>query len=222
MFRPMGSWISRPLFRPTILWILVGLNAGGILIAGLNTDRLEFHNEAAWASDGIGIEFGQHGLAYTDTFTTHDGTDQPAAQGFTVELALRPDERGGRGFRFISVVHSGEDDSQLLVAQWRDNIIVMNGDDYDNRRRSPKLTAAVSRDGTGPFFLAVTSDARGSALYIDGKSVASRTDLTLGLPTDDAPGRLVLGNSVGSCLAEPLWMRHKAKHGNEKQRDLHT
>ena len=21
----------------------------------------------------------------------------------------------------------------------------------------------------------------------------------------------------GSCLAEPLWMRHKAKHGNEKQ-----
>ena len=72
----------------------------------------------------------------------------------------------------------------------------MNGDDYDNRRRSPKLTAAVSRDDTGPFFLVVTSDARGSALYIDGKSVASRTDLAFSLPTDDAPGRLVLGNSV--------------------------
>ena len=26
------------------------------------------------------------------------------------------------------------------------------------------------------------------------------------------------GNKIkGSCLAKPLWMRHKAKHGNEEQ-----
>ena len=72
----------------------------------------------------------------------------------------------------------------------------MNGDDYDNRRRAPRLTAAISNDDAGPFFLVVRSDAHGSAVYIDGKSVASSTELTLRLPTDDAPGRLVLGNSV--------------------------
>ena len=29
-------------------------------------------------------------------------------------------------------------------------------------------------------------------------------------------GGLLCLFSTGSCLAEPLWMRHKAKHGNEK------
>ena len=33
-------------------------------------------------------------------------------------------------------------------------------------------------------------------MYLDGESVASRADLTLRLPTDSGPGRLVLGNSV--------------------------
>ena len=42
----------------------------------------------------------------------------------------------------------------------------------------------------------VKSDARGSAVYLDGESVASRADLTLRLPTDSGRGRLVLGNSV--------------------------
>ena len=109
---------------------------------------------------------------------------------------MQPDVGVRRRFQFIAVLHSGDDISQLLVAQWRDTIIVMNGDDYDSRQRSPKLTAAISRDVTEPLFLVVTSDVRGSALYIDGESVASRRDLTLKLPTNDAPGRLVLGNSV--------------------------
>jgi hypothetical protein len=33
-------------------------------------------------------------------------------------------------------------------------------------------------------------------MYLDGTSVASRADMTLRLPTDGGPGRLVLGNSV--------------------------
>ena len=183
------------LFRPTILWILVGLNTGGILLAGLSTSRFEFRNDVEWASEGTGLEFGGHGLAYTETFTTQE-TGQTVGNGFTVEMALRPEEGPELGFRFIAVVHSGEEESQLLIAQWRHTIIVMNGDDYDNRRRSPRLTAAVSDYGAGPFFLAVRSDAIGSALYIDGELVTSRTNFALELPTDDVPGRLVLGNSV--------------------------
>ena len=196
MFTRMRSWISRLLLRPTLLWVLVGLNAGGILLAGLNTAGFEFRNDTEWLTEGSGIEFGEHGLAYTDGFTTHDGPGQQIGHGFTVEIALRPDEMAGRGFRFIAVVHSGEDDSQFLIAQWRDTIIVMNGDDYDHRRRSPRLTAAIPDFDLGPFLLVVTSDARGSAVSINGETVAAGTDLTFALPTDTTPGRLVLGNSV--------------------------
>ena len=174
------------LFRPTILWILVGLNTGGILLAGLSTSRFEFRNDVKWASEGTGLEFGGHGLAYTETFTTQE-TGQTVGNGFTVEMALRPEEGPELGFRFIAVVHSGEEESQLLIAQWRHTIIVMNGDDYDNRRRSPRLTAAVSDYGAGPFFLAVRSDAIGSALYIDGELVTSRTNFALGLTSSAKP-----------------------------------
>ena len=177
------------------MWIVVALYVGGVLFAGLNAQGWGSRNDVEWATDGTGIEFGEHGLAYTDTFTTQDPDDQ-IGQGFTIEMALRPSEEADRGFRFIAVVHDGDDSLQLLIAQWRQTIIVMNGDDYDHRRRTPRLTADVSNGGARPRFLVVKSDARGSAVYLDGESVASRADLTLRLPTDSGPGRLVLGNSV--------------------------
>ena len=177
------------------MWVVVALYVGGILFAGLNVQGWESRNDVEWATQGTGLEFGEHGLAYTDTFTTQD-PDSQTGQGFTIEMALRPSEEADRGFRFIAVVHDGDDSLQLLIAQWRQTLIVMNGDDYDHRRRTPRLTADVSNGGTRPRFLVVKSDARGSAVYLDGESVASRADLTLRLPTDSGPGRLVLGNSV--------------------------
>jgi VanZ family protein len=192
----MGSSIAPSGFRYAILWSVVLLNVGGILLAGLNTKGFEFHNDVEWVSDGTGIEFGEHGLAYTDVFSTPKDSGSNVEPGFTIEIALRPDEGTARSFRFIAVVHSGDDASQLLIAQWRQTIIVMNGDDYDNRRRSPKLVAAISNYDAGPRFLVVRSDARGCTLYIDGKSVATSADFMLRLPTNDLPGRLVLGNSV--------------------------
>ncbi len=195
MFRRMGASISPGARRQTLLWVVLALNIGGLLFAGLNVQGWEFRNGVEWAPDGSGLEFGRHGLAYTETFSTHDPA-QESGQGFTVEMAVRPSEGEDRGFRFIAVVHSGDDGSQLLIGQWRQTIIVMNGDDYDHSRRSPRLSAALSTSGARPVFLAVTSDARGTALYLDGTSVASRADMTLRLPTDGEPGRLVLGNSV--------------------------
>ena len=192
----MGFSIIPRAPRPALLWILVALNLGGILLAGLNFEAFEFHNYVEWASDGPGLEFGEHGLAYTDTFTTGEDADQHIGRGFTIEIALRPEEGAEGGFRVIAVFHSGEDALQLLIAQWRETIIVMNGDDYDYRRRAPRLTVSLADHDTGPLFFVVRSDARGSTLYIDGESVASRAELTFRLSTDDAPGRLVLGNSV--------------------------
>ena len=110
-------------------------------------------------------------------------------------MALRPDARAGQGFRFIASVHSGEERSQLLVGQWKKTIIVMNGADYDNSQRAPRLTADISRYEGAPFLLVVRSGQGSSDMYIDGM-LATRRDITLRLPTDIAAGRLILGNSA--------------------------
>ena len=110
------SWTSTWAPRHTLLWILVAINVGGILLAGLSLRGFDFRNNVEWASDGTGIEFGEHGLAYTDTFTTGEDTDQRTRQDFTIEIALRPHESSESGFRFIAVVHGGDDDEQLVIA----------------------------------------------------------------------------------------------------------
>ena len=190
----MGSWSLS--HRRAMLWMLVALNVGGILLAGLNTARSDFYNDVEWAPGGAGLEFATRGLAFTDELSTGGSANRHAEPALTIEIALRPNERVEPGFGFIAVVHAGDDASQLLISQWRDSIIVMNGDDYDHRRRSPRLTVTVSEHGGGPLFLVVRSDVRGSSLSIDGKTVASNPDLTLRLPTDDSPGHLVLGNNL--------------------------
>ena len=182
-------------FRRTVLPALLLLIVGSVLLVGLDPRGFEFRNGVEWNKDGSGIYFAKPGLAYTETFDTQE-TDQAAEQGLTIQLALRPDAPADPGFRFIAVVHSGSDQSQLLIAQWRQTIIVMNGDDYDYTRRRPRLAARVSDDAGEPFYVVVTSDARGGTLYINGDEVDSNPDLRLRLPTDQTPGRLVLGNSV--------------------------
>ena len=193
---PTPSSISRRRLKLAILWSLVALNTVGILLAGLTTRGGGGENDAEWVPNGPGIVFGEHGLAYTDPFKTQTDPPHQPGPGFTMEVALRLDERVDRGFRFIAAIHSGDDDAQFLIAQWRQTIIVMNGDDYDHRRSLPRLSAAVSELDRDPVFLVVTSDSSGSALYVDGARVASRDNITFRLPTDHAPGRLVLGNSV--------------------------
>ncbi len=97
----MGSSISPRASRLTLLWILVGLNAGGILLAGLNAREFEFHNDVEWVSDGPGLEFGEYGLAYTDPLTAPTNAEQHRDRGSTVEMALRPDREADRGSRCL-------------------------------------------------------------------------------------------------------------------------
>lgn len=191
----VGAISFRPSLR-TLLWIGVAVNVVGILLAGWDPRGFRFRNGAEWAAAGSGIAFDAPGLAYTEPFTTGDSADRVGEPGLTLELALRLAEASKGGFQFIAVVHGGDDAAQLLLAQWRDTLIVMNGDDYDHRRRSPRLSASIAGRGGESVFLTIRSDAGGSSLIADGTALATRRDLVLRLPTDVAPGRLVLGNSV--------------------------
>ncbi len=182
-------------FRVAVLWVLLAVITCGILLVGLAPRGFEFRNGAEWSDQGPGIGFTEPGLAYTKLFSSQSW-DQPSQPELTLELVLRPNEDADAGFRFIAVVHSGNDQSQLLVAQFRQTIIVMNGDDYDYSRRAPRLAARLTTQAGEPFFLAATSHEQGSTLYINGHPVDSNADQTLRLPTDSEPGRLVLGNSV--------------------------
>jgi hypothetical protein len=57
----------------------------------------------------------------------------------TVELAIRPVFPNYSGFRFLVLVHDGDDNCQFVIAQWRSSLVIMNSSDYSNRQWQSSL-----------------------------------------------------------------------------------
>lgn len=167
----------------------------GILIFGLSPKGYKFSNKVNWISDRPGIRFGKYGIAYTNSFFESSGDNAAKPNAFSVEIALRPANYQEKGTSFILVLHNGSDRSQLLIWQYHSWIILMNGDDYDYKRRTKRIAVNIGSQVPIPRFLAVTTGEEGTDVYLDGRFVNRKKDLTLKIP-DGGKTRLLIGNSV--------------------------
>ena len=167
----------------------------GILIFGLNPKGYKFSNEVHWIIDQPGIRFGRYGIAYSDSFLESAGDNPSKPNGFSIELALRPASYQEKGTNFILVLHNGMDRSQLLIWQYHSWIILMNGDDYDNKRRTRRIAVNIDSQVPTTRFLSVTTGEEGTAVYLDGRFTVRKKDLILKIP-NGGNTRLLIGNSV--------------------------
>ena len=179
--------------RRTIPAILLAVSVLGIAIAGLAGKGFVATNDVAWVSDPPALEFRGNGLAYTGVLSLPDSVANN--EGATLFLVLDP-ERGSseRGFQIIATFSSGDSRSQLAVAQWHQQLVVMNGDDYEYSQRRPRLTTEVDDDADRFVFLAIRLGARSSELFVDGVRTSALSS-TFNLPPDEAKLRLILGDS---------------------------
>jgi len=167
------------------------------LLAGLYPKDYRFRNNVTPANNDRGLRFDRYGIAYTAPFVTPEQADSLLTNGFTMTLAVgAEDEQAQDGFALIVLVHSGRDASQLVLGQWKDYLIVMNGDDYRHRLRLPRISARLSPTAKPFRSVTFTSSEAGTRLYLDGELAKENRDLQLSLPSDPRQGRLVLGNSL--------------------------
>jgi VanZ family protein len=166
-----------------------------VLFFGLNPRTLSFANHVDWIKDQSGIRFGKQGMAYTNGFAAKTEGNISDSKAFSIELALKLEKTHKDGFKFVFVLHNGQDSSQLLMAQWRSWLILMNGDDYANKRKTKRLAVDTARLPAGPLFLTVTTSRHGTKLYFEGRTIREEKGLTIGFP-NSGEVRLVLGNSV--------------------------
>ena len=166
-----------------------------ILVIGLKPKDFFPPNNAAWLTDRTGIRFEKNSIAYTDPITNLIHEHISPEREFSIEIALKPKSFQEEGFSFIFSIHGGHDRSQFLIGQWRASLIVMNGDDYDNHRKTKRIFFKSTSAVPNMQLLTVTTDSEGSKIYIDGHLVSSRKDLHLEIP-DEKTARLLLGNSV--------------------------
>jgi len=154
-----------------------------------------FANDIKWITGQPGIRFSRYGIAYTDPIKELSKEGGSEANGFSIEIAFKAISYPKDGFKFILVLHNGKDSNQLLVGQWHSSIIVMNGDDYNHRRRTKRTSLKLAAIPPKKRFITITSGKDGTSIYLDGQSIRSKRDLILKIP-DGGKSRLILGNSV--------------------------
>jgi len=165
-----------------------------ILFFGLRPKGFNFANNVGWTHDQSGISFSKYSLAYTDPISEFSKEDGLGANGFSVEIALKPSS-AEEGFNLILTLHNGDDEDQFLVGQWRSWIITMNGDDYDHKRRIKRISVNNASRPPAVQFLTITTGKEGTKVYIGGILIRTEKDLTLSIPYGDK-SRLTIGNSV--------------------------
>ncbi len=115
---------------------LIGLSVVLLLIilaAGLKPKGFRLTNKVSWIEDRPGIRFSKYSIAFTNPFNDSTPANISGADGFSMEIALKPASYWGRKFKFILALHNGNDSEQLIMGQWRSWFIVMKGDDYASK-----------------------------------------------------------------------------------------
>jgi len=167
----------------------------GVLFFGLRPKDFTFTNGANWISERPGICFSKYGIAYTDPFVESIEEGISELNGFSIIIAFKPENFHEKGFNFILSIHNGKNCDQLLVGQWRSYIIIMNGDDYPNKRKTPRVAANIFSPTPRITFLTISTSKEGTKVYVGSQLVKTNSDLILRFPKGDKT-RLILGNSV--------------------------
>lgn len=165
-----------------------------MLYFGLRLKEFRPSNNAQWSGSGIGLAFEEPSQAYSERFFTGSGSD--SGTGLTIELAVHPRYFGKSSIGMLVMVHDGDADSQLAICQWRSSLIIMNGNDYSNQRRIPKIYFNLDPDRHEPNLITIVSDQTGTRLFLDGALKKSNKDLVLRFPSGRARSRLVVANSM--------------------------
>lgn len=162
---------------------------------GLRPKEYLPENGARWLRPGPGLVFENFGIAHTAPADFAPLADS----GFSIVMAIRPTPGLRKAFRFIMVVHDGEDKRQLVIGQWERSLIIMNGDDYSGRRKTPRIIANMGANldnDPQAVFVVLTSDDSGTRIYLNGVLIRHQPALRLKWPSTGERARLVMGNSV--------------------------
>lgn len=176
------------------IWILVVIIIV-ILFFGLRFKGYRFENGATWLKDEPGVRFNNDGLVFAWPFLKQADIDASLEHGFSIDLSLKSTDHRRGNFDFILSIHDGKDRDQLLVGQWRSHIIMMNGDDYNHKRKHPRISLDKAFQKDKPIFMTITTGKQGTRIYIDGQIAKTDSKLKLRLPSGEN-ARLTLGNSV--------------------------
>ena len=172
-------------------------------------------NEVGWLDGRNGIRFYGNGIVYTSDASDSSARIPLSGDSVSIELVVQPRKEHTRSIAYIlSFCDTGKAEN-LVIGQWRSDLIIRSGDaNADNRRgfREISLERALQRGKT--VFITITSGLKGTAVYVDGELVKEYPAHSLTDRKGAISGRILLGNSpsgknpwTGNILGMALYGR---------------
>ena len=185
---------NNPKIRSQALFLLVLAIIVGVLFFGLRPKNWSGSNNVHWVPEKKALSFHDPSIAYVDD--VHIFASGQQVNEWSCQIIAAADNGGKLGFRPLLMLHEGNDLEQFGFWQWGDEVIVMNGDDYEYSRRLPRISAMHALKPGEVSFLTVTSGVAGTRLFVNGALVQEIKTWQVTLPDSGNKMQLILGNSV--------------------------
>ena len=119
-----------------------------------------------------------------------------SAENLKIDIGLKPETQAENGFSHLLTFYDGDDDTQLVIGQYLHSIIIMKGNDYENRRHLTRLVVDAQNWLPGENNMVITFDGGHAQAVINGKVVGKREGLGLDANISERRARIILGNSA--------------------------
>ena len=193
----MVSWLESK--RLLCMYLMIVITA--MLYMGLKDD-IPSENQVRYSVADNALFFGERGLAYSKQTISHSMINRLNTSGFEVRLTFSPLSFVKHNFQFLMLLSNGNAAEQFVIAQVRDYIIVMNGDDYNYRQKKPRLRIKITEPNRGYQQLKLTVTSGTTVLSLNGKKKVKKATKIFNLPNSELGVRLLLS---GSELLENNW-----------------
>ena len=148
------------------------------------------HNPLSLSDQGGEIVFERGSRAHTEPlFSLNKNSNLQIDLSF--EYNLENLDRGGVIFELDGPAAGGE----LILWQWKNQLILMSGDDYNARLRKPRVWVDLPRDQAGPYDVSILVTQNSLNLHVEGDSYSKAKSLNKPIEFDSEDIRAVLGTN---------------------------
>ncbi|MGI1671863.1 MAG: VanZ family protein [Neptuniibacter sp.] len=148
------------------------------------------HNPLSLSDQRGAIVFERGSRAHTEPLF-----DLNPAANIQIDLSFEYDpenlERGG----VIFVVDGPSSGRELILWQWKNQLILMSGDDYSARLRKPRVWVDLPKDNFGPYAVSILLTQNALKFTVSGESYQQAKTLNRPFEFDTEDVRVVLGTN---------------------------
>lgn len=164
-----------------------------MLYVGLR-ENIPSENQVHISPKNGALVFGELGLAYSKQHLNAQSITQLNQEGFEIQLDFLPLNNHSNSFQFLLLITNGNPNQQLLIAQYGDQIVAMNGDDYNYSRKLPRLRLPLEEEVGYQKLVLKVSD-KFSQMTLNDVTKVSRKGKLMQLPSAQVGVRLLLSSS---------------------------